>query len=233
MPEQWSWDKYVEFITTVPAGKEDLEFFRAHPPSCARAYLQGTASSPPNYTPIPFMARAEKEDSTDSFFSRTIKSPATVPHLLVLIRKDILAPRSGNDTLETLIHGAAGGGRDAVDPFAQPHLAVLAHLGSDLNGFRDTVHGGVLASLVDETMGSCVEAFRQLVVQDREYLYTAKLEMSYRAPAVSPGVIMIKTRLVARQGRKWNLEAQVLDADGKVLVEAKALWIQARKGAAL
>ncbi|KAK2807891.1 hypothetical protein FQN50_005282 [Emmonsiellopsis sp. PD_5] len=227
--EQWSWEKYVEFITTVPAPKEDLEFFRAHPPPCGRAYLEGTAS--PNYTPVPFMARAEKEDSTDSFFSRTIKSPATVPHLLVLIRKDILAYKSGNNTLETLINGTTGG--DAADPFAQPHLAVLAHLGSDLNGFRDTIHGGVLASLVDETMGSCVEAFRQLVVQDREYLYTAKLEMSYRAPAMSPGVIMIKTRLVARQGRKWNLEALVLDAGGKVLVEAKALWIQARKGAAL
>ncbi|KAL4891085.1 HotDog domain-containing protein [Aspergillus ambiguus] len=212
--KHYDWDNYLEFIQEVPIPEDTLAFFSARP--SAAPYPQ------PIYRPIPWLSRYDKGDNTtDTFFSQAINSANTIPRVLALLRADILdAPRAADPDQDP---------NPAPRDDARPHQVLFVQIGTGLNGFTDTVHGGVLASLVDEALSTCVEAFRQqLNGESKAKLFTANLNVSYRAPVLSPGVILVKTWLRRRVGRKWFLEAQVVAEDGTVCTEVKALWISER-----
>ena len=121
------------------------------------------------------------------------------------------------------------------DP-AEPDIVVFVEIGSGLNGFRDTVHGGVISSLLDETLSFCVEGLRCCVgseQQDPPRLYTANLNVSFRAPVYSPGVFMVSAWLKERQGRKWFLDSRMTGDNGQVYAEAKGLWVSEKPRAAI
>ncbi|KAL4766865.1 HotDog domain-containing protein [Aspergillus nidulans var. acristatus] len=172
------------------------------------------------YKAVPFNAQFPAPNTTaNSFFNRTINTPNTIQHAMGLIHHSIfrLKPRlspSKADVarLEEEMHGA-------------PQFILLVKTGDGLNGFQDTIHGGVLASLFDESLGCCAERYRAAFCDDTEALYTARLDVSYRAPVPSSCIVMIKTWMRRRDGRKWFLDAELLTEDGKVRGAAKSLWI--------
>ncbi|OJD22843.1 hypothetical protein ACJ73_05807 [Blastomyces percursus] len=225
---------YAEFLNNVPVSEDDINFFSGIP--CAKPYL----NSPSTYRIIPFHPRFDKgeEDTTDRFFSNVINTPETVPRLVAIMRRPELNPVAAA-LLAT--PGAPGKQLDEKPPTApptatqnllsaaDPDFLLLLELGPSLSGFRDTVHGGVLATLLDETLSNCVEAFRQDMPvnggEDRPRLYTAKLQVSFRAPVETPGVIIVKAWFKGLEGRKWFLEGQVVGEDGKVKAEAESLWV--------
>lgn len=205
---------YLDLLSTLPVDNESLVFFAGHP--CGLPYL----TDPSPYQPIPFSPRYEKNDTSDTFFNQTMNTANTIPHVLALIRKDILEM---NPRLKD---------RESAQAPIDPDFVLLVQMDTSLNGFRDTVHGGVLASLLDETLGCCVEALSCSLdlVQHRHSgqqtrLYTANLNISYRAPVTSPGVVTIKAWLKRTEGRKWFVEAKLFGEDGQVRTEAKGLWI--------
>ncbi|RMJ22924.1 Thioesterase superfamily [Aspergillus sp. HF37] len=210
-------DIYRDFITKVPVRQDDVDFFSSLP--LAKPYINISSA----YQPIPFMTRYDKENTSDTFFSRVINTPDTIPRLLALMRRTAL--QQSNNRGESKNQQAQGPG--------QPYFVTFVHLGSGVNGYQDTVHGGVLASLFDETLGLCAETFRQFASKDRARLYTASLTVSYRSPVTTPGVVLVKTWVQQVEGRKWFLEAQLLDADGMLKAEAKSLYIGIRTQAAL
>ncbi|GIJ81533.1 hypothetical protein Asppvi_000032 [Aspergillus pseudoviridinutans] len=211
-----TWHGYFEFITTVAPPTESVNFFSAQP--CAHPYLQDTSA----YKPIPFFSQYDKGDTSDTFFNETLRTARTIPHALAVARKEVLNLR--DKAADERVTGSAG----------QPDYVLFVHLASGLNGYRDTVHGGVLASLLDEALGCCVEGFRQqLKAGERTALYTANLNISYRAPVASPGVYIVKAWLARRDGRKWFLEAQVVGEDGKIRADVKSLWVSEKPRAAL
>lgn len=230
-----AWQSYQSFLEAVPARQADLDFFSTIP--CARPYLSASA-----YKPIPSYSRQTKRDDTsETLLSNTINSPDTIHHLLLLAKhreksaqRDWIARLDNNDSIETETETATKGGE------TEPDLVTLVHLGSGLNGFRDTLHGGILATLLDEALGLCVEGCRAVAADlegegegQRTELLTAELTMSYRAPVSTPGVLVIETWVKRRRGRKWFLEGRVVGEDGKVRTEARGLWISARTGARL
>ncbi|GIK02911.1 hypothetical protein Aspvir_006976 [Aspergillus viridinutans] len=177
---------------------QSVNFFSAQP--CTRPYLHDISA----YQPIPFFSRYDKGDTSDTFFNETLRTARTIPHALAVARKEVLNLR--DKAADEWLTGSAG----------QPDYVLLVQFASGLNGYRDTVHSGVLASLLDEALGCCVEGFRQqLKAGERTALYTANLNVSYRAPVASPGVYVIKAWLARRDGRKWFLEAQVVGGGWK------------------
>ncbi|PIG86240.1 hypothetical protein AARAC_004697 [Aspergillus arachidicola] len=208
------WKHYIEFITTVPIDQESLAFFSVRP--SAAPYLSDAST----LQPIPFATRFVKKDNSDTFFSQTINTDDTISQALALIRKDILRidPKLGERELQSS---------------SDPDVVLLVHLGSQLNGFQDTIHGGVLASLLDEAFSCCVESLSCCIdlKEQRAFnqrLYTASLNITYRQPVSSPGVYIVEARLGRRDGRKWFLDGRVLGEDGVARVEAKSLWIRAK-----
>ncbi|OAX80703.1 hypothetical protein ACJ72_04956 [Emergomyces africanus] len=224
---------YAEFIDNVPVSQDDIDFFSTIP--CAKPYIHNTST----YRIIPFLPRFDKgeEDTTDRFFSHVINTPETVPRLIAVMRRPELNPNAsafsasgpGKPSATPAAAAAAGVAVRNPSSAADPDFLLLLQLGPSLSGFRDTVHGGVLATLLDETLSNCVEAYRQDMSvtggEVRPRLYTAKLEVSYRLPVETPGVIVIKAWLKGVEGRKWFLEGQVVGEDGTVRAEAKSLWV--------
>ncbi|KAE8383272.1 HotDog domain-containing protein [Aspergillus bertholletiae] len=210
--------RHAFFEPNLEIPPQDIEYFASLP--FASPYLNSQL-----YEPVPFITRYDTKDTSNKFFSKVINTANTIPHMLALVRVPDSKP---SPTLDQ---------RDDTSPtpsakLAPPDFVVFVSLGPDLCGFQDTVHGGVLAALLDEALGLCAEA-KELVSNSHTRLYTAGLEISYRSPVHAPSVAMIKTWVTKRHGRKWFLEAQVLDQDGRVKAEAKTLYISSRIDAGL
>lgn len=90
-------------------------------------------------------------------------------------------------------------------------------LGRAFEGAPGRAHGGVVAALVDETMG--------LVLALHEVLaFTGRLEISYLAPTPIGEPITARAELVERRGRKLSIDATVHAAD-TLVARASALFI--------
>lgn len=137
---------YRDLINSLPVPQESVDFFTNFP--FVQPYLNH--SSP--YKLVPFITRYEKDDLADMFFSKTINTHDTIPRVLAFMRNpDSSQPRNHDD-------------QDTIDPSKgsddDPHFVVFYQLESGVNGFINTAHGGIMASLLDETIGLCAETYR-------------------------------------------------------------------------
>ncbi|RJE22548.1 Thioesterase superfamily [Aspergillus sclerotialis] len=219
MDRQDKQPNFIDLATKAPVDKESIQFFSNQPRM--RPYL--SESSP--YQPIDFLSRrVEHNDTSNTFFNQAMNSPTTIPRLTALLHKDIVSMKPVPES------------RKGEDP-VEPDIVIFVEIGSGLNGFRDTVHGGAISSLLDETLSYCVEGLRCCVGSDQQgeppRLYTAKLNISFRAPVYSPGVFMVTAWLKERQGRKWFLDSRMTGDNGQVYAEAKGLWISEKPRAVI
>ncbi|KAJ7434860.1 HotDog domain-containing protein [Mycena latifolia] len=121
-----------------------------------------------------------------------------------------------------------GPGKLAVFPLVrvrrdEREAVVFLHVGRGLCGHDGIIHGGLLATLLDESLAR--NAISNL--PDKVGV-TATLSIKYRAPTRADQFIVIKTQLVDVKGRKAVVKGRVEDAEGTLLVEADALFVQPR-----
>jgi uncharacterized protein (TIGR00369 family) len=88
-------------------------------------------------------------------------------------------------------------------------------------GPRGYVHGGIIATLIDETMSKAVRAHNFVAM-------TRHMEVDYRRPVPSRSPLRLMGRLVRSEGRKHWTEAAILDMDGNVLAQGKGLFIEVK-----
>ena len=140
-------------------------------------------------------------------------------------------------------HNRAGGvllgpGKIEVPPLslahqneALPRLTQISYLGPDLCGHPTIVHGGLLATLLDEGLArACFPALPNKVG------VTASLKIDYRAPCPAGTYVLLKAETTQGEGRKAWVKGWIeqLTEDGEPGVkycEAEALFIEP-KGAA-
>lgn len=99
---------------------------------------------------------------------------------------------------------------------------VLANiqLGSQLDGHKGVVHGGILSLLFDDAMGC---AFTAMGI---EVAFTANLNVDYRAPVPANSNVVIRVRLSKQEGRKLFFSAQMTNPDFSLLyAEGTTLYI--------
>ncbi|KAI3284815.1 hypothetical protein DTO002I6_8934 [Penicillium roqueforti] len=142
--------------------------------------------------------------------------------------------RERNLTAGTL----AGPGKIVVPPYVFSEregktMISLMYLGGDVCGHQGIIHGGLLATLLDEGLARC--CFPAL---PNKVGVTANLNIDYRAPAMANQYVALRAETVKVEGRKAWVEGRIetLPIDGSepvVLVEAKALFIEPRQAAAL
>ncbi|KAJ5135749.1 uncharacterized protein N7515_005027 [Penicillium bovifimosum] len=140
--------------------------------------------------------------------------------------------RERNFTAGTL----AGPGKIVVPPYvfserAGKSMVSLMYLGGDVCGHQGIIHGGLLATLLDEGLARC--CFPAL---PNKVGVTANLNIDYRAPAMADQYVALRAETVKVEGRKAWVEGRIetLPIDGSdpvVLVEAKALFIEPRQAA--
>lgn len=86
---------------------------------------------------------------------------------------------------------------------------------AEYQGWAGLVHGGILATALDEVMA------RLLIAQGHQAI-TAKLEVRFRKPVKVGEKLRLRARLLQRRGRLIETDAQAFTADGSLAAEAKA-----------
>ncbi|KAE8355579.1 HotDog domain-containing protein [Aspergillus coremiiformis] len=112
-------------------------------------------------------------------------------------------------------------------------LVSIFYLGSAISGHPGIVHGGLLATLLDEAMARC--CFPAL---PNKVGVTANLSIDYRRPAMAEAYAVLRAETVKVEGRKAWVEARIetLPKEGEdpvVLVEAKALFVEPKQAAVM
>lgn len=105
---------------------------------------------------------------------------------------------------------------------------VISHvsLGREYAGYRDFIHGGVIAAMLDEAMGWAL-----LHIGGR-YGVTRSLKVDYRRP------VRVASRLTVRAGVEVfgndtaEISAVIRDQRGRILAQAASHWVLVRNARA-
>ena len=86
----------------------------------------------------------------------------------------------------------------------------LLHLGHDMASHAGICHGGVLATILDEILGTL--AFLRVKRKNPESRgsVTANLNVDYVKPVGVPGAVMVKARVVREDGRKVYVDGEIV-----------------------
>lgn len=201
-----------------------------------------------DYTPIETDSRRLKPTTgEDGYFAQTLNTPSTIPHCLTLQRRNLTsAPTEVPTWLPATKQDAASAAKPT--PALNPaDIIMIFDLSSPgLSGHPSTVHGGLVATLIDEAMSLAVAAHTNAptaltTVEDnpRGKIFTAQLDVRYKKRVVTPALLVVKARVIGRVGRKFWVRAQALQEDEEsagghlewakrkvVKADAMAFWIE-------
>jgi acyl-coenzyme A thioesterase PaaI-like protein len=188
-------------------------------------------SAPNLITRVPD-SRSLKPTNEDSFFATTLKTEKTLRSCITVYRRPVPS-----------------------DPYI-PSISTFITLGSALDGHPGILHGGLVASLLDEGMG-----ILQTVNVERDHFiavgkgfaegespagglasFTAYLNVKYLRPVRSRAAVQVVAWYERREGRKSFVKAEVRqnvgggeDDSGEVVVcaSAEGLFVMPREGSRL
>jgi acyl-coenzyme A thioesterase PaaI-like protein len=87
-------------------------------------------------------------------------------------------------------------------------------------GFDDTLHGGVVATALDEASAWAA------VLTEGVMVFTARIEVRYRAPASASHAFELTGRVTDRRGRRLSIAASMWDA-GALVASSTGLFVVA------
>lgn len=199
------------------------------------------------YVALDMPARVYKDyTDEDGYFAGTLGTNETIPFLVTLCRRNL---EEVSASLPTEPPAAANDpkSKGTFTPSRPPDTITLVSMSTPgLSGHPKTAHGGVIATLFDEAMSHTVESHLSALTpstdsRERDSIYTAQLNVRYRKPVYTPGLLVIRSWCLARDARKfWALSHAVQeeqeDNGGQlewvnkktVRAEASSMWVLTR-----
>jgi uncharacterized protein (TIGR00369 family) len=92
--------------------------------------------------------------------------------------------------------------------------------GDDYVGWSDKLHGGMIATLLDEVMAWAPSSFDSWAV-------TAEISIRYRSPALPGETLVAEGRVVERRRRIYRVSGEVRGDDGRVVAEGSGRYLGA------
>jgi uncharacterized protein (TIGR00369 family) len=92
--------------------------------------------------------------------------------------------------------------------------------GENFVGWSDKLHGGIIATLLDEVMAWAPSSFDSWAV-------TAEMTIRYRSPALPGEELEAEGRVVERRRRIYEVSGIVRGADGRVVAEGSGRYLGA------
>lgn len=162
----------------------------------------------------PLPSRVYKSTTTeDRLFSATIKSPSTIAECLMQYRR----PAPGSKPF-------------APKAIPTTEIRVFCTLGTDLDGFPGILHGGIVATLLDEFTGLILSLSLGGGEPGQDGPVTAYLNTKFVGPVLTPSTVVVSGRITeVKDNRKWKLKGDIKDQNGSVLAEAECLYILPRR----
>ena len=107
--------------------------------------------------------------------------------------------------------------------FYQRGEQVITHFtpGPQHQGYPGRMHGGIAASLLDETIG-------RTGVPHGYWTFTARFEVTYRKPIPIGDEITVIGEMTRDRGRAIEAQGRVILPDGSVAIEGSGLFIKLR-----
>ena len=97
----------------------------------------------------------------------------------------------------------------------------LSTIKNDYEGPRGYLHGGIIATLLDEAMSKSVRT-RGVTAMTRN------MEVDYLRPVPSGAPIRLEGRVNRHEGRKLWAQARILDENGAELAKGNGLFIEVK-----
>lgn len=88
-------------------------------------------------------------------------------------------------------------------------------------GYPGVVHGGIVASLVDEALGRV----HMGSAENPRFMYTARLTVNYRKPVPTEKPIKVVAHAAKSKRRSASSTAEIYGPDGELLAEAEAILV--------
>lgn len=85
-------------------------------------------------------------------------------------------------------------------------------------GYPGHLHGGIISTLLDETMG-------RIMMPENVFAFTGRLEIRFRRPVPLDQELIVIGELVRSRARAYEARGQIQLPDETVLVEASGLYI--------
>ncbi|KAK4227838.1 HotDog domain-containing protein [Podospora fimiseda] len=161
--------------------------------------------------------------SGESNFVRRVMNSGTTVRACITFFRVIKSHKDQQITkAKNLVQG--GGASDGEDP-KNPFLLfnALLDLGEDLCSYAGTMHGGLFGVLMDEVMGTAAN------FQSEHGAYTARFTTMYKRPIKLPQAVLVRGRVVRKEGRKIFVRGCIEDKDGNVMAEAEGVWVAMEK----
>jgi uncharacterized protein (TIGR00369 family) len=92
--------------------------------------------------------------------------------------------------------------------------------GDDFVGWSDKVHGGIIATLLDEVMAWAPSSFDSWAV-------TVEMRVRFRSPALPREQMVASGRVVKRRRRIYEVSGEVTGADGRIIAEGSGRYLGA------
>ncbi|KAH8691465.1 HotDog domain-containing protein [Talaromyces proteolyticus] len=177
----------------------------------------------PSFVNITFTSRHPKSTTEDSFYARTLNTPSTISACLLQYRIPESSPVSSPTS--------------STPPTSTTHVQetrAFFTLGSDLNGYPGTLHGGMISTMLDECTGLLLTVRGELddaSMRNEDNLYsapvTAYLNTTFKQPVPTPGTVVVRTKLLeVKDSRKWKIRADICDEKGTVLATGDCLFVR-------
>jgi uncharacterized protein (TIGR00369 family) len=96
-------------------------------------------------------------------------------------------------------------------------------IGKGMNAHPGLLHGGVIATLLDSTLGSAVT-----MANPGETLFTAQLNVAYKRPVSTPVTILVRTWIERKDGRKTWVKGRIEGGAGELHAEGEGMWLQVK-----
>jgi uncharacterized protein (TIGR00369 family) len=98
-------------------------------------------------------------------------------------------------------------------------VVCFATIPDSYEGPRGHLHGGIIATLLDEAMSKSVRAHGVVAM-------TRHMEVDYLQPVPSGSPIRLEGRVTHNEGRKHWTQAMIRDAKGIELAKSKGLFVE-------
>jgi acyl-coenzyme A thioesterase PaaI-like protein len=98
-------------------------------------------------------------------------------------------------------------------------------LGDEYQSYPGIAHGGIIATILDETMGRAILSdggTEDKPITDERFMFTAKMDVRYRKPVPLHEEITVRGWVEKDRGRLVLVKGQAELPDGSVAVEASA-----------
>jgi len=222
------WSPLATASAVVAASAAAYTLGVIYPPPALTILFPRAAPAPPDPTSpesVAYTETLEQKLQTIPLLEKLRKQPDATEWYEVRPYKNLPEERRVNNLTSGALRGP---GKLALYPLArvkkdESESYVFTHLGRGLCGHDGIIHGGLLATILDETIARTAIAN----LPDKVGV-TAQLTLNYRAPTRADQFVVIRTFLEEAKGRKVTVNGRVEGLDGTVLVEAKATFVQPR-----